>query len=334
MKAIAYQHILPLEHPEYLLDIETATPSPEKNDILVEIKAIAVNPVDLKIRQRVSPPEGEYKILGWDAAGVVIAKGSKVSRFNMGDEVWYAGALQHPGCNAQYQCVNQNIVALKPQNLSFTNAAALPLTGLTAWELLFDRMQIPMKDAGTLLITGAAGGVGSIMIQLAKVLTGLTVIATASRPITQQWVKQMGADRVIDHHQALKPQLKALDIEQVDYVCSLTHTQQHFSELAECLAPQGKLGLIDDPEQLDIRLLKQKSISLYWEFMYTRSMFNTPDIIRQHDILSELAILCEQHKIASTLHQQLGIINASNLKQAHQLISTGQSLGKIVLEGF
>ncbi len=335
MKAITYQSALAINDPDYLLDVDLPSPCPQAHELLIEIKAVAVNPVDLKIRQRITPEPGEYKILGWDAVGVVKETGKQTRLFKAGDEVWYAGALHRPGCNAQFQCIDERIVAHKPCHLNFAQAAALPLTGLTAWELLFDRLQIQTHPpAQSILITGAAGGVGSVMIQLLKTLTNIRVIATASRSQSQQWVKQLGADIVINHQHDLAQQLTDNDVSGVDFVASLSHTEQHFAQLANCLLPQGKLALIDDPENIDIRLLKQKSISLHWEFMYTRSLFDTADLIKQHHILSQLASLVDQKRIMSTQQQHLGTINAVNLQRAHCMIDSGNTIGKIVLEGF
>lgn len=337
MKAIAYYQNLPIDHAEALLDVELPEPIIGEHDLLVEVRAISVNPVDVKVRANMAPPAGQPRVLGWDAAGVVRAVGSKVSLFQPGDRVWYAGALQRPGANSELHAVDERIVGKMPDSLDFETAAALPLTAITAWELLFDRLQVLAngQPAGKkLLIVGAAGGVGSILVQLARQLTGLTVIGTASRPETQAWVKDLGAHHVIDHRQPLSQELKRIGIEHVDYVASLNQTEQHFAEIVESLAPQGKLALIDDPATLDVRPLKTKSLSLHWEFMYTRSMFATDDQIAQHTLLTELARLVDAGIVKSTVAERFGAINAANLKRAHALLESNTAKGKIVLSGF
>ncbi len=331
MKAIGYQLA------DSLLDLEQPDPVPEPHDLLVEVKAVSVNPVDIKVRERFTPEHGDYKILGWDAAGVVRKTGSGVSHFKPGDEVWYAGSINRPGCNSQLHAVDERIAALKPQSLSFAEAAAIPLTAITAWELLFDRLSIPqgLQDRpGQLLIIGAAGGVGSILTQLARQLTDMTIIGTACRSQSRDWVLSMGADYVIDHTQAFLPQLKQAGLHEVTHVASLTHSDDHYPEIIECLAPQGKLGLIDDPHHIDISLMKQKSISLHWEFMFTRPLFKTQDMIRQQDLLTKIAKKVDAGLIKTTLHTHFGAINAKNLERAHQHIKTGRAIGKGVLEGF
>ncbi|POA97744.1 zinc-binding alcohol dehydrogenase family protein [Chromobacterium sinusclupearum] len=337
MKAIAYYQNLPIDHAEALLDVELPEPIIGEHDLLVEVKAISVNPVDVKVRANMAPAAGQPRVLGWDAAGVVRAVGGKVSLFQPGDRVWYAGALQRPGANSELHAVDERIVGKMPDSLDFETAAALPLTAITAWELLFDRLQVLANNQPSgkkLLIVGAAGGVGSILVQLARQLTGLTVIGTASRPETQAWVKELGAHHVIDHRQPLSQELKRIGIEHVDYVASLNQTEQHFAEIVEALAPQGKLALIDDPAALDVRPLKTKSLSLHWEFMYTRSMFATEDQIAQHALLTELARLVDAGIVKSTVAERFGAINAANLKRAHALLESNTAKGKIVLSGF
>jgi zinc-binding alcohol dehydrogenase family protein len=268
---------------------------------------------------------------------VVRAAGEQATLFKPGDRVMYAGTLLRPGTNSELHLVDERIVGHLPQRLGFEEAAALPLTALTAWELLFDRLQVPQDPSvqgDVLLVMGAAGGVGSIMVQLARQLTGLTVVGTASRPKTWQWVQALGAHHVIDHTASLPQQLQQAGFNQVRYVASLTHSDQHLPQLVEALAPQGKLGIIDDPETFDVRLLKRKSISLHWEFMYTRSMFQTPDMIAQHRILERIAELVDAGVLRSTLAENFGTINAANLRRAHQLLESGKSRGKIVLSGF
>ncbi len=335
MKAVGYTKSLPTSDPACFADITLPDPELGPHDVLVAVYGMSVNPVDTKIRMRREPAAGSYDVIGWDAAGTVIALGDKVVDFKEGDEVWYAGALTRAGCNAQYQVVDARIISKKPEKLNFAQAAAMPLTFLTAWELLFDRLQVTPEDNGTLLITGAAGGVGSALIQLASRLTGLTVIATASRAESQQWVKALGAHLVINHHDDMATQLAEKNIEAVNYVASLTHTEQHFSVLAEMLAPQGKFALIDDPaELLDIRLLKQKSISLHWEFMFTRSLFNTDDIYRQGQILQEIADLTDAGLLRSTKSRHFGTLSAENLRKAHEQLESQSTIGKVVLDGY
>ncbi|OZI66144.1 zinc-binding alcohol dehydrogenase family protein [Bordetella genomosp. 4] len=335
MKAIVYtQHGLPASDPKSLFETDLPQPTPGPRDLLVKIRAIAVNPVDTKVRA--GAPTDQPRILGWDAVGVVDAIGSEVSLFQPGDEVYYAGSIARPGSYAEYGLVDERIAAKKPRTLADDAAAALPLTSLTAWELLFDRLGVEEGggDGDALLIVGAAGGVGSILTQLAAKLTRLRVIGTASRPETAQWIRDLGAHDVIDHTQPLLDGLRAIGVPQVRYVASLTHTGSHYPQLIEALAPQGKLGVIDDPETLDVMPLKRKAISFHWELMFTRALFETPDMVRQHEILTNVARLVDEGTLRTTLGEHLGQINAENLRRAHTLIESGRSRGKIVLEGF
>jgi len=334
MKAIGYQHSLPITDPRSLEDIERPKPTASGHDVLVRIEAISVNPVDTKIRHRVQPDNGEHNVLGWDAAGVVDAIGEKVTHFNVGDNIWYAGAIDRSGTNAQYHLVDERIAAKMPTTLNFTHAAALPLTSITAWELLFDRFGLTAASTGTLLIIGASGGVGSIMVQLAKKLTQLTVIGTASRTETQQWVRELGADHVINHHQSITTQLAEIGHSSIDYIASLTNTDSHLEAITEAIAPQGKFGLIDDPEALDIMPFKRKSVSIHWELMFTRSLFATADMIEQHRLLTTVAKMIDDGNLQSTLCANFGKINAENIRKAHALLESGASKGKIVLTGF
>ncbi len=337
MKAVGYKKSLPIDAPDALIDFETAKPDPLGRDIRVAVKAISANPVDYKVRKRAEPPAGETKILGFDAAGIVDAVGPDVSLFKPGDEVWYAGSILRQGTNSEFHLVDERIVGYKPKTLSFAQAAALPLTSITAWELLFDRLGVaPGKsvDPRTLLIVGGAGGVGSILIQLARRLTGLTVVATASRPESTKWCLDLGAHHVIDHSKSMKEQIVALKVSPVALIAALTNTEQHFAALADIIAPQGKLGLIDDPASLNANLLKGKTVSLHWESMFTRSSFQTADMIAQHNLLDDVASLIDNGVLRSTLDKVLGKINAANLKQAHTLLESGRSTGKLVLEGW
>ncbi|QNH02295.1 zinc-binding alcohol dehydrogenase family protein [Pseudomonas sediminis] len=338
MKAVAYYQSLPAEHPEALQDVQLADPTPGPHDLLVEVRAISVNPVDTKIRLGVAPDNGAAKVLGWDATGVVKAVGSEVSLFQPGDRVFYAGAIDRAGANSELHLVDERIVGHMPNSLSFAEAAALPLTAITAWELLFERLQVAegsVDQGQSLLIVGAAGGVGSILTQLARRLTGLTVIGTASRPETQAWVRELGAHHVIDHSKPLSEELTRIGIGKVTHVASLTQTDQHYTQLVESLKPQGRLALIDDPLQpLDVMQLKRKSLSLHWELMFTRSLYQTEDMIEQHRLLDRVSDLVDSGVLKTTLGEHFGTINAANLRRAHALLESGKAKGKIVLEGF
>ncbi|WP_439615653.1 zinc-binding alcohol dehydrogenase family protein [Shinella sp.] len=337
MRAIGYQTPQPIDAATALVDFDLPRPEPQGRDILVEVKAVSVNPVDTKIRASARPEPGDWKVLGWDAAGVVTAVGPDASLFRPGDAVFYAGAINRSGTNAEFHLVDERIVGRKPASIDFAAAAALPLTSITAWEMLFDRLEVTRPVAGAanaILIIGGAGGVGSIAIQIARALTDLTVIATASRPETQDWVKSLGAHHVVDHRQPLAPQIEALGIGQPAFVFSTTNTDDHLADIVELIAPQGRFGLIDDPKVLNALPLKRKSISLHWELMFTRSLFATADIEKQHDLLNRISELVDAGKIKSTLADHFGVINAQNLKRAHALIESGKAKGKIVLEGF
>jgi NADPH2:quinone reductase len=337
MKAVGYKKSLPIDAADALIDFETAKPEPRGRDIRVSVKAISANPVDYKVRKRANPPEGETKILGYDAAGIVDAVGPDVTLFKAGDEVFYAGSIQRQGTNSEFHLVDERIVGRKPKTLSFAQAAALPLTSITAWELLFDRLgAVPGKsvDPRTLLIVGGAGGVGSILIQLARRLTGLTVVATASRPESQKWCLDLGAHAVVDHSKPMKEQIEKLKFPPVALIASLTNTDQHYKALADIIAPQGKYGLIDDPPEFNVSVFKGKAVSIHWESMFTRSSFQTPDMIGQHYLLNDVADLIDKGVLRTTLDQTFGTINAANLRRAHALLESGKSRGKIVLEGW
>ncbi|MFS4583209.1 zinc-binding alcohol dehydrogenase family protein [Phaeobacter sp. C3_T13_0] len=337
MKAVGYKESGSLARADALIDVEIDKPTPTGRDLLVRVQAVSVNPVDVKIRQN-RPPEGsELAILGWDAVGEVVGTGGDASLFKVGDAVWYAGAINRTGTNAEYHLVDERIVGRKPSSVSPAAAAALPLTALTAYEMLFDRLRViePVPGAApAVVIIGGAGGVGSIAIQLLRAKTDLTVIATASRPETQAWVKDLGAHHAIDHTKPLTPQIEVLGIGQPGWVFSTTHTHHYIDQIAEFIAPQGHFGLIDDPEKLNIMPFKTKAISTHWELMFTRSLFGTPDIQRQHDILNEVAELLDEGKIKSTATETVGKINAASLKRAHEIIETNKARGKLVLEGF
>ena len=317
--------------------VNIAKPVPAGRDLLVRIDAVSVNPVDTKIRRTVSASAEEIKILGWDAVGTVVDAGSDAQLFKTGDRVFYAGDISRPGSNSEYQLIDERIVGKAPTSLNDCEAAAMPLTSITAYELLFDRLQVAKGNGSqgqVLFISGAAGGVGSILIQLARKLTSLTVVATASRDETREWVKKMGAHYVIDHSKDLAPQYEALGLDKVDYVASLTHTQDHIAALTDLMKPQSRFGLIDDPGALEVGLLKRKSISLHWEFMYTRPLFNTDDVLRQHEILNEVSEMLDSGELVTTFNTHLGPVNAQNLYEAHRILETGSAIGKIVLAPF
>ena len=341
MKAIGYTTSLPIVDEKSLVDIDLPKPVASGQDILVKISAIAVNPVDYKIRQNVPATDRTYKVIGWDAVGEVAAVGNKISQFKLGDKVYYAGDLNRQGSNAEYQLVDERIVGFKPNSLSDADAAALPLTTITAWELLFEHLSIKQqspdaiqKTDEVILVVGAAGGVGSILLQLAKTLTGATIIATASRQSTQDWVKKLGADYVVDHTKPLQPQIEALNIDQVTHVASLNGSPKYMDTYTELLVPFGKIALIDDPGSFDITQLKTKSLSLHWEFMFARSMHKTSDMVEQHNLLTHVANEIDAGRIKTTVSEVLSPISAANMKEAHRLVETGKAKGKIVVEGF
>lgn len=337
MKAVAYQTAGSIDRPDALVDIDLEIPVAHGRDLLVKVHAISVNPVDTKVRTRASAEPGAWKLLGWDVSGEVVAVGGEVKNFAVGDLVFYAGALDRQGANSEYHLVDERIVGRKPASLSHPEAAALPLTAITAWEMLFSRLDVKTPVAGAspaILIIGGAGGVGSIAIQLLRTLTDLTVIATASRPETQAWVRELGAHHVLDHSKPLAPQVAELGIGQPAFVFSTTETGLHLADITDLIAPQGRFGLIDDPAVLDVNPFKRKSVSVHWEFMFTRSMFQTADIEEQGKLLAEVAALVDGGKIRTTLTQVMRPINAQNLKAAHAVLESGKARGKLVLEGF
>ncbi len=337
MKAIGYRQPLPLTDANALENITLPVPEASGHDLLIEVESVSVNPVDYKVRLNMPPETGEYKVLGWDAAGIVKAVGEEVTKFKVGDKVWYAGDLTRSGSNAECQLVDERIVGNMPESLSFAEAAAMPLTSITAWEMLFDRLQIPTdttENPKTVLVIGAAGGVGSIMVQLLRHLTGVTIIGTASREESARWLNELGTHHIINHREPLSDGLKAIGIPVVDYVISLNNTEDHYEEIVKSLAPQGHFGLIDDPAQLDAMPLKLKCITLHWEMMFTRSMFQTPDMVEQHKLLNDVAGLIDKGQIKTTVAHHLGTINAENLIKAHAMLESQQAHGKIVLEGF
>jgi len=337
MRAVAYRESLAIDEAESLVDVDLPDPSPKGRDLLVAVRAVSVNPVDTKVRRRVSP-DGGWKVLGWDAAGTVVAAGPEATLFKPGDTVFYAGSIDRPGTNSELHLVDERIVGRKPASLSFAEAAALPLTSITAWEGLFDRLDVKGKPvpgaAPAILVIGGAGGVGSIAVQLARRLTGLTVIATASRPETRAWVTALGAHHVVDHSRPLAAEVAALGLGAPAFVFSTTNTMRHLSEIEALIAPQGRFVLIDDLTGFDFSPLLRKSVSVHGEWMYTRPVYQTADMAEQGVLLNAVARLIDEGTIRTTLAEAFGTINAANLKRAHALIESGTARGKIVLEGF
>lgn len=336
MKAVGFYEPLPITDERSLVDLDLPVPTPRPRDLIVAVRSIAVNPVDFK-RRRDTPASSVPRILGFDCAGVVESVGAEVSLFRVGDEVFYAGALDRPGANAEFHAVDERLVGRKPASLSFAEAAALPLTAITAWELLFDRLGVAYGEKtrpGTLLIINGAGGVGSILTQMARRLTGLTIVATASRPETEAWCRAMGAHHIIDHRQPLDEALKGTGLQQAEYVASLTATDKHLPAIVRLIAPQGRMAVIDDPASLDILPFKRKSVSVHWELMFTRSLFQTADMVAQHRLLNEVSELVDAGLLRTTLKSDAGTITAANLRAAHAVLESGRSTGKIVLSGF
>lgn len=335
MKAIGFTTCHPADHPEALLDLDVPDPGPpEGHDLLVEIRAVSVNPVDTK-RRRNEEPQGGPRILGFDAAGVVRAVGPACTLFAPGEEVFYAGVVTRQGSNAQLQLVDERIVGHKPRSLSFAEAAALPLTAITAWEGLFDRLGLH-EGAGAgdaLLVVGGAGGVGSMVIQLARQRTALTIFATASRAESAAWCRELGAHHVVDHHGDITAQMKALGVRGARYVFSTNTTARNWGQVVDAVAPQGRIVLIESQAPIDARDLMRKSASLHWELMFTRPIFGTPDMIEQHRLLDAVAELVDHGRIRHTMTRNLGPMTAARLRQAHALVESGTMIGKVVLEG-
>ncbi len=337
MKAIGLYENLPIDDERSLRDVDIPKPTAKGRNLLVKVMAISVNPVDTKMRKNRATVNGP-QILGWDVAGIVEEVGEECEFFKTGDEVFYAGELNRQGCNAEYHLVDERIVGKKPISLDYPQAAALPLTSITAYESLFDRLNIDMSKSvnhgKSILIIGAAGGVGSIAVQLAK-NAGLTVIGTASRPESVSWVKSLGADYVINHYETFKPQLNELGIQSVDSILCLNATATHWANMVEVIKPQGKIcSIVDTTEMVNLNLLKPKSVGFVWEFMFTRSMFKTEDMIKQHHLLNEISALVDSGEIKPTTNEVLSPINAENLRKAHKSLEEGRTIGKIVLTGF
>ncbi len=337
MKAVGYREIGPIDRPDALLDVDLPDPQPGPGDLLVEVAAVSVNPIDTKIRVRKAPPAGEVGVLGWDAVGRVVACGDEVAGFAVGDRVFYAGAIDRPGCDSQLHVVDHRLAGHAPSSLQDSAAAAVPLTSITAWELLFDRLGATLGggQGQVLLVIGAAGGVGSMLVQLARRLTGLTVVGTASRPESAAWVAESGAHFVLDHHRPWRGQLQGFGLPSVNFAACLTHTAEHWSSVLDVVAPQGRVGVIDDPSSpLDVHAMKPKSLSLRWESMFTRSLHRTPDMAEQGAILERVATLIDDGVLRSTVAQQLSPICADTLSEAHRTLESGTAIGKIVVSGW
>jgi zinc-binding alcohol dehydrogenase family protein len=332
MKAIGTTAPLPADDPAALVAFDAPEPVLKPHDLLVSVKAVSVNPVDAKVRGNRQPETGQTSILGYDAAGIVTAAGSEVSLFKVGDEVFYAGQIDRPGSNAERQAVDERIVGRKPANLGFAEAAALPMVAITAWELLFDRMHAGREEDETLLVVGGAGGVGSVLIQLARAITGLRVVATAARPETRAWCLDMGAHAVIDHSGPIDEALTAAGERAPKYIAALTHTTDHFEALARAIAVQGVIGAIDDFKGLPVELLKPKTAGFVWEFMFARSLHQTPDMIQQHHILTEISRLVEAGRMRSPLTENLGAMTVATLLEGHRRLQSGTTIGKVALD--
>jgi len=339
MKAVGLYKYLPIDDPESLVDVEVPKPEARGRDLLVRVRAVSVNPVDTKVRAPKDKVETAPRILGWDASGVVEAVGEEVSLFQPGDEVYYAGDITRPGCDAEYHLVDERIVGRKPRSLSFEQAAAMPLTTLTAWEALFDRMDVPRasgESGRSLLVIAGAGGVGSIAIQIAKKLAGMRVIATASRPETEAWCRELGADEVIDHRKPFREELKRIGAGEVDTILCAANTELHLQNMVDAIRPQGRICLIvgvKGGQPVPINLFQPKSVALCWELMFTRAQFQTPDMRAQHDILDEAARLLDDGVLRHTMREDFGPLDAESLRKAHAALESGRMIGKLVLGG-
>ncbi len=337
MRAIAIVRKLPLDDPRCFVEIELPVPEPGPHDVLARVKAVSVNPVDYKVRRRRDAADTNPRVLGWDAAGVVEAVGSDVSLFKPGDDIYYAGDITRVGSNAEFQLVDERIVGRKPSSLSFAEAAALPLTSITAWETLFDRFQIPLGEptatvGRTLLILGGAGGVGSIAIQLARQLTGLRVIATASRPESSAWCRELGSQYVINHHGDWPAELKQIGLPGVNYIACFNDTIAHWERMAAAIQPQGLIcSIVEASQQFDLNLIRSKSAGFVWELMFTRPTYQTQDMIEQHRLLDRVAAMVDAGRLRTTLRETLGPLTPVNLAEAHRRLESGQTIGKLVL---
>ena len=337
MRAVGLHRYLPIDNPESLLDVELPLPTPGSNDLRVRVEAVSVNPVDVKVRAPKPKTEVDPRVLGWDAAGVVDVVGDAVTGLKPGDRVYYAGSIARSGTNAEFHLVDHRLAARMPQSLDFADAAALPLTALTAWEGLFERLGLDPegRDKGrSLLVIGGAGGVGSMVIQLAKA-AGLTVIATASRPETRAWVRDLGADNTLNHREPLRAQLEAIGHAYVDYIFDTQSTEAWWTVMADLIAPQGRIvGIVETPDPIDLDLLKSKSAGFSWEFMFTRSLHGTSDMAAQGEILRRVAAWIDAGKVRTTRRELVGRISAENLREAHRRVESGSMIGKVVLAGW
>jgi NADPH:quinone reductase len=331
MPAVGYRRPLPVTDPECLIDVELPVPAPDGSDLLVEVAAVSVNPVDVKVRAN-ADPGGEVKVLGYDAAGTVVAVGPQVSRFQPGDEVWYAGSIGRPGTNSRYHLVDEHVVGRRPASLDAAQAAALPLTTITAWEALFDKFRLGPDSTGTLLVVGAAGGVGSVLVQLARQLTRLTIVGTGGRPESRDWALRMGAHEAVDHRGGLADAALAVAPDGVDYLVT-AFTAGQVEQFARVLRPGGHIVAIDDPGGVDVSPLKNKSISWHWEFMFTRPLYARTDPY-QHELLTRAAQLVDEGRLRTTLTSDLGPIRAESLRRAHAQVETSTTIGKVVLAGW
>ncbi|MFS0787957.1 zinc-binding alcohol dehydrogenase family protein [Shouchella sp. 1P09AA] len=333
MKAVGLYEYLPIENEDSLRNEEVETPTAEGHDLLIEVKAVSVNPVDTKQRMAKKEPEEQLRILGFDASGIVTAVGEACTFFKVGDEVYYAGDVTRNGSNAEYQLVDERLVGKKPSTLTFAEAAAMPLTAITAWESLYDRMKISHQDNGkAILIIGGAGGVGSIAIQLAK-QQGLNVIATASRQETKEWCQTLGADHVVNHRQNLHEQLQEIGYKEVEYILCLADTNQHWDGMATCIKPQGTIcAIVENKDMLDMQKIRAKSVIFAWEFMFTRAMFQTDDQIEQHKMLTKMSGMFERGELRHTMTKVLSPLNDNTLRQAHKQLEEGKMIGKLVIE--
>ena len=326
-RAVAYLHNGPIDASDALIDIDLDVPAPGPHDLLVEVRAVSVNPVDVKVRAGVDPA-GEPKVLGFDAAGVVVGTGDAVTAFSVGDEVHYAGSIARPGSNAALQLVDERITGHKPTSLGFAEAAALPLTTITAWEALFDHLRLGPESRGSLVVMAAAGGVGSIAVQLARRLTGVTVIGTASRPESTRWAEDMGAHHVVNHHH-LREEIQKVAPDGVDAILS-PFSAGNVETFAEILRPRGEVVAFDEPEGLDILPLKSKSQTWHWEFMFSRPL-HEPESTYQGEVLEKVARLVDDRVLRTTISDRLGPLNAETLREAHRRLESSTTIGKTVL---
>ncbi|MDT0685724.1 zinc-binding alcohol dehydrogenase family protein [Autumnicola psychrophila] len=336
MKAVGFKKSLPVEDQNSFIEFETEKPSPGENDLLVKIEAVSVNPVDFKVRRGAAKDKEleNPKIIGWDASGTVEEVGESVKNFKKGDEVFYSGAIGRPGCNAEYQLVDERSAGHKPQNLSWEEAAAMPLTALTAWECIFERLPITENSGNNkvILVIGGAGGVGSIGIQILKKLTQLKVIATASRDETEEWCRERGADVVVNHKN-LEQEMKSKGFDQVDYILNFSNTDIHWNAMAELIKPQGHIcSIVETKDPVDLNKIKNKSVAFHWELMFTRPMFETEDMHKQHEILERISSLLEEEILESTLNKTFHGLKAETFRDVHKLQESGKSIGKNVIK--